>query len=30
MTALTIDKFVLNLSAADTRPFVSLGKHEPP
>ena len=23
-------EFVLNFSAADTKPFVSLGKHEPP
>ena len=30
MTDLTIDKFVLNLSAIDTKPFVSFGKQDPP
>ena len=30
ITDFTIDKFVLNFSAAETRPFVSLGKQDPP
>ena len=30
ITDFTTDKFILYFSAADTRPLVSLGKHEPP
>ena len=30
ITDLTIDKLILYFSATDTKPFVSLGKQEPP
>ena len=30
ITDFTIDKFILNLSPVETRPFVSFGKQDPP